>query len=286
MDKIQSALAKARAEREALKSAVTAAETPPPTEQKTSEVASEPSRLSPQTDLDAWRALDELAVEPKLIEQNRIVALQDGAPGAEFDMMRTRVLQQMRANNWRRLAITSPTPACGKTTVALNLAFSLSRQSDVRTILLEMDLRRPSLARVLGLDNGHKFARVLDGKEPLADHALRYGDNLILATNRSPSQRPAELLQGSKATEALNEIEATYAPDIMIIDMPPMLVSDDTIAFMNKVDCVLLVAAAETTKVKEVDICERELSQHANMMGVVLNKCRHMGPTYGYGYYS
>ena len=115
MDKIQSALAKARAEREALKSAVTAAETPPPTEQKTSEVASEPSRLSPQTDLDAWRALDELAVEPKLIEQNRIVALQDGAPGAEFDMMRTRVLQQMRANNWRWAVVAPATRKMQKT---------------------------------------------------------------------------------------------------------------------------------------------------------------------------
>lgn len=286
MDKIQSALAKARAEREALKSASPEVEQAPAVARETAELASVTSRITPPPALDAWSAMDSLTVEPKLIEQNRIVALQDGAPGAEFDMMRTRVLQQMRANNWRRLAITSPTPACGKTTVALNLALSLSRQPDVRTILLEMDLRRPSLARVLGTTSGHKFARVLDGSEPFADHALRYGDNLILATNRSPSQRPAELLQGSKATEALNEIEATYAPDVIIFDMPPMLVSDDTIAFMNKVDCVLLVAAAETTKVKEVDICERELSQHTNMMGVVLNKCRHMGPTYGYGYYS
>lgn len=286
MEKIQSALAKARAEREALKSAEQAPEAIAPVEDTSPEVATTAARISPQTGLDAWRVLDSISIDPKLVEQNRIVALQGGAPGAEFDMLRTRVLQQMRANNWRRLAITSPTPACGKTTVAMNLAFSLSRQPDVRTILLEMDLRRPSLARVLGLNAGHKFARVLEGTEPFEDHALRYGDNLILATNRSPAQRPAELLQGSKAAQALDEIEATYTPDIVIMDMPPMLVSDDTIAFMNKVDCVLLVAAAETTKVKEVDICERELSQHANILGVVLNKCRHMGPTYGYGYYS
>lgn len=286
MEKIQSALAKARAEREARKAAEAGKDTPDTVDAPTPAAASVPDVADLPQAGDAWTALEDYTVPPKLIEQNRIVALQHGAPGAEFDMMRTRVLQQMRANNWRRLAITSPTPSCGKTTVALNLAFSLSRQSDIRTILLEMDLRRPSIARALGIDRGHKFARVLEGTEPFADHALTCGENLIFATNRSPSQRPAELLQAAKATEVLASIEADYQPDIVIMDMPPVLVSDDTIAFMNKVDCVLLVAAAETTKIKEIDICERELSQHTNVMGVVLNKCRYMGPNYGYGYYS
>ena len=234
----------------------------------------------------AWQSVEPFIISPAHMESNRIVALQEGRAGSEFDMLRTRVLQQMRANNWRRLAITSPTPACGKSTIALNLAFAICRQPKLRTVLLEMDLRRPSLASALGVSMGHKFAHVLAGEEPFSQHALRHGNNLIIATNRSPTKRSAELLQAPEATQALTDIETTYRPDFMIMDMPPMLVSDDTIAFMDQVDCVLLVAAAETTTVKEVDMCERELSQHTNVMGVVLNKCRHMGPEDGYGYYA
>ena len=71
----------------------------------------------------------------------------------------------------------------------------------------------------------------------------------------------------------------------MLFDLPPMLVSDDTMAFVGHVDAVLLIAAAEATTIKEVDSCERELASQTNVMGVVLNKCRYMGPEYGYSYY-
>ena len=71
----------------------------------------------------------------------------------------------------------------------------------------------------------------------------------------------------------------------MIFDMPPMLVSDDAMAFFPNVDAVILVAAAETTKIKEVDSCERDIASQTNVMGVILNKCRYMGPEYGYNYY-
>ena len=70
----------------------------------------------------------------------------------------------------------------------------------------------------------------------------------------------------------------------MIFDMPPLLVGDDALAFIGHVDCVLLVAAAETTTIKEIDTCERELAAHTNVLGVVLNKCRYPDRHYGYSY--
>ena len=60
--------------------------------------------------------------------------------------------------------------------------------------------------------------------------------------------------------------------------------TDDTIAFLPRVDCALLIAAAETTAVKEIDNCEREIAAQTNVMGIVLNKCRYMEADYGYGY--
>ena len=57
--------------------------------------------------------------------------------------------------------------------------------------------------------------------------------------------------------------------------MPPMLMSDDAMAFLPHVDCVLLVAAAEKSRLDEVDKCEQELAEQTNVLGVVLNKCRY-----------
>ena len=64
-----------------------------------------------------------------------------------------------------------------------------------------------------------------------------------------------------------------------------MLVADDVIAFLPNMDAVLLVASAGTTTIAEIDQCERTLAEQTNVMGVVLNKCRHMPEGHGYDYY-
>ena len=285
MEKIQNAIAKARAER--------------------GQAATGQGNISRHAEVDpaaalvsgkdggqqdgheaAWQALPLLQPDPARMGDNRIVAFSGGHEAVSFDVMRTKLLQQMRAHNWRRVAITSPSPGCGKSTIALNLAFSIARQAEMRTVLAELDLRRPSLAAMLGIQGRKSFAHVLQGRANFAEAAVRYGDGLALAVNDGPVRNPAELLHGSAVPTALATIEANYAPDLMLFDMPPMLVSDDTMAFMSHVDAVLLIAAAETTTIKEVDACERELASQTNVMGVVLNKCRYMGPEYGYSYYA
>lgn len=276
MEKIQSALAKARAERNAKTGGIAAAQT-------------RETAPAPAVDADkvaaAWKALPELGLDPGRMKRNRIVAFDGGREATAIDVMRTRTLQQMRDNGWRRLAITSPTASCGKSTIALNLALSLQRQSGLRTLLMELDLRRPSLARLTDIRQDISFAHVLEGTRDFRDNALRYGPNLAISSNPRPWKDAAELLSGAAVPEALARIEAEFAPDVMLFDMPPMLEIDDMMAFARHVDCALLVAGAESTTVKEVDMCETELASQTNVMGVILNKCRYMGPEYGYGYY-
>lgn len=276
MERIQEAIAKARATRG------TSSVVVPPKEVGAIEQTLDSAQLEVTT---AWASLEPLEISPKLATKGRIVTISGSKEATAFDAMRTKVIQQMRANNWRRLAITSPTAACGKSTISLNLAFSLARQPDLRTILIELDLRRPSMAKTLHAKPKISFSQVLEKGTSFADNAYGFGNNLAIATNTSPVRNAAELLQASATAERLAEIEATYSPDIMIFDMPPMLVTDDAMAFASRVDCVLLVAAAEATTIKEIDTCEREIASQTNVMGVVLNKCRYMGPEYGYGYY-
>lgn len=280
MERIQSAIQKARVAREGK----TGPDAAPAT---VAGAGRAPEAPAPSSRDEAWARLETFQPNPQQFERSRIMTLEPGATATPFDVMRTRLLKQMRTNGWRRLAITSPGPACGKTTTCLNLAFSLARQSDIRTMVIEVDLRRPAMAKALGIRHAHSFADVLAGRADPADHLVRYGMNLAFGTNQGLTRNSAELLQSEAIVEALTRIETTYAPDILIFDMPPMQVGDDAIAFLEKTDCALLIAAAGTTTVAQVDHCEQDIAAHTNVMGVVLNKCRYLSKdqSYGYDYY-
>lgn len=294
MEKIQTAIAKAREARNAERGPAAAAlpdsaqtgVAQPPAASKTKDAA----YVHPAPDTDkveaAWAQLPSQNANPAQMRRSRIVSFLRGKDAAGIDVMRTRVVQQMRANNWRRIAITSPTAGCGKSTIALNLAFSMARQPNMRTMLLDFDLRRPSLAGMLKLKQPVSFSEVLRHEQLFSASAVRFGDNLAIAANHGRTRDTSELLGSDQMTMTLTQIQSTYAPDIMICDMPPVLAADDMMAFARQVDCVLIIAAAEATTIKEIDLCERELAQQTNVMGIVLNKCRYMGPEYGYGYHS
>jgi protein-tyrosine kinase len=231
----------------------------------------------------AWTALAPFEPDPQLMARNRVVTFADVDPAhVTFDMMRTKVLRVMRQNGWTSLGVTSPSSECGKTTLTLNLAFSLAHQPDVRTVLVDLDLRRPAVARHIGLTAPQSMASVLHGTRPVAENFVRYGDNLAIGTNATAVRNSSELLLSPATAHGVAGLRAAFEPDIILYDMPPMLMSDDLFAFVPHLDCVLLVAAAERTRIDEVDKCEHDLAEQTNVLGVVLNKCRYMGEDYGY----
>jgi protein-tyrosine kinase len=231
----------------------------------------------------AWDQLEPFEPDTRLMTRNRIITFADTDPvHVTFDMMRTKILRAMRQNGWRSLGITSPTSECGKSTTALNLAFSFAHQPDVRTVLVDLDLRRPALAKLLGLGRPQSMAAVLQGTRPVAESFVRYGDNLAIGTNTTGIRNAAELLLNAATTRGVAGINDAFRADVVLYDLPPMLVSDDVMAFVPHLDCVLLVAAAEQTRLDEVDKCEQDLAEQTNVLGVVLNKCRYMGEEYGY----
>lgn len=231
-----------------------------------------------------WTAAAAVEITPEQARQVRISALLGGKDATPYDMLRSRTIRMMRENKWRRLAVTSPNAACGKTTVALNLAISLARQKDLRVMLLDVDLRRPALHKLMGFRPEWSFHEVLAGEAAFESQVVRLGDNLILATNATPARHPAELLHSAKTRDMIAAIDDAWKPDVMIFDMSPMLASDDNVGFLSNVDCALLVAAAESTTLNNVDVCEKELAQLTNVLGVVLNKCRYSDESTGYGY--
>ena len=231
-----------------------------------------------------WEAFQRLDIPAAHLRKNRLVSYEGGADAGPYDLLRTRVLQQAKKNDWRRVAVVSPHSECGKTTTVANLAFSFGRQKDVRTIVLDFDLRRVGLAKTLGQQCRHTMADILERRVPFAEHGLRHGANVAIGLNAGPVRNPSELLQSQQTRDVLDEIEALYEPDVVLFDMPPLMSSDDNFGFLKNVDCALILAEADRTTTAEIDLAERQVSELTNVMGVVLNKCRYANEGYGYDY--
>lgn len=239
---------------------------------------------------EQWQKLPEVALSKPALQRNRIVAMDATPEATPFDMLRTKTLRTMQENGWRRLAITSPTASCGKSTISLNLAFSVARQSNTRAIGIELDMRQPNQNRLLGVknprNNNCSVGDLLTGDAMFGDLAVKLQDKLALVTNDGPVSNASDVLLSETVGQVLDNIEAQYQPEIMIFDMPPLLVNDDAMAFMRYVDCALIIAAAGHSTIAEIDRCERDLASQTNVLGVVLNKCEFTASGYGgYGNY-
>jgi protein-tyrosine kinase len=235
-----------------------------------------------------WADLPAFDPDPKVLARNRVVTWQANPEAIPFDRLSTKTRTYMRKNNWRRLAITSATPDCGKTLVAANLALSLARQPDIRTLLIEIDIRCPSLAALFGAKPAHDIVDVLAGNVPFEEHALRLGNNLAVCMAIRHIADPGQLLQKTSTHDVLKDIEARYRPDLVIFDMPPLIAGAYTLAFLGNVDCALTVARAGRSTVTQIDNSERDIAEHTNVLGIVLNQCDFGDDTTGnqsaYGY--
>lgn len=234
----------------------------------------------------SWDELRELDIDLEKLRESRVVTHDKSHPAhIAFDLLRTRLLKVFKDNGWRSVAITSPTKGCGKTLVSANLAFSLARQPDLRTVVMDLDLRAPNLARTLRCRNAPQMAWFLSGRDPVESAMQRVGHNLALGLNSERVNNSSEMIQDEKAAAALAMIEERLEPDVIIYDLPPMLVSDDALAFIPYADCVLLIAAAGQTTAHQIEECERQFSGQTNFLGVLLNKAEAPASVDKYEYY-
>ncbi|WP_425039928.1 CpsD/CapB family tyrosine-protein kinase [Primorskyibacter sp. S187A] len=227
-----------------------------------------------------WDRLGTFPIDEAHLETNRIITSTRRDPShAAFDVLRTKLLQTLSENGWKRVAITSPTEGCGKTFMASNLTVSFSRQLNCRTLLLDFDMRRPSVDRVLGLKNPGSMGEYLRGEVTTQQHfrragqnLLKIGNNIAVGANGLREEFASELLQQPSTGEIINGLERDLSPDVMLFDMPPALVNDDVLAARHLYDGVLLIVGGGTTKPEDVQQVERRLGADTPLLGVVLNK--------------
>ena len=237
---------------------------------------------APKSRFDTVQSLE---LDTAHLQSKRIIAQNYmDAQAMAFDMLRTQVLQSMDPKSWRVLGITSPSPGCGKTVTAVNLAMSIARLPEKSVFLIDLDLRKPQVANVLGLKPRDGIMSVLENRSTLSDAIIQahIGDcRMMVLPAESRASRPSDWMTSSSMSGVLQQIKMDYQSSIIIVDLPPVLSSDDVLAIMPRLDCALLVAAVGTTTIAEIKECTNHL-QSTEIIRVVLNKAPRSKSTYYY----
>ena len=183
----------------------------------------------------------------------------------------------------KSLVITSSNPGEGKSTVSSNLAFILS-QGGKKVIVVDADLRKPTIHKKFRVDNREGLTEILIGKKNINEVSKKIEENIHVITAGKKTPNPAEMVS-SKAMEELIEIlKRKY--DYVIIDTPPVRTISDGVILSAKADGVVLVVRAGKTKSADVVKGYKELEKvKANIVGSVLNAVDNKRNGYYYYYY-
>ena len=282
MERIKKALERAREERQVHSAEYAASRKPG------NEPASKPVTATKPVEI-AYTKTRIIKTDPLRLREKRVVASLDNSPIADaYKVLRTQVLHRMRANNWSSLAITSPTEGNGKSLTAVNLAVSLAREVNHTVLLVDLDLRRPSIRDYFLEDKSFGISDYLNNDVPLNEILINPDiERLVVLPGNEAFPHSSEMLSSPKMVQLMEELKTRYATRMVLIDMPPMLVCDDMLAFSPYVDAVLLVVAEGETR---EDHLKRaiHLLEGTQVCGIVLNKSREIGASkaydYGYGY--
>ena len=231
-----------------------------------------PLRVNPAK---VWESLSTVQLSVEKLQGNNLFPMPSNQPAAlAVDQLRSKILHGLATKGWKRIAVTSPTHGCGKSFVATNLALSLARRPASRTALIDLDLRRPQLAGLLGLTDLPEFADFLTGDQPLESVFRRFGCTLALGLNGTPVEMAAEMLHSPETAVALSALVDQLDPEVVIYDMPPALGTDDVLAMAPSLDAVLLVADGTKSTAEDLRACERLFEGRIPLMGVVLNRAQ------------
>jgi len=221
---------------------------------------------------ETFSAAQVLSPAPAL--DSRLVCLTDqGSLAAEkFRVLGLRLRNLREKRKLKRVVVTSTIPEEGKTLTAANLALNQSRSKLLKTLLIDGDLRRPTVAARLGLRNSLPgLADCLRGERQLSEVVYKLdGTNLWFLSAGIPPENPLELMQSGRMAEVLDRLGNFF--DWVIIDSPPLIPLADTTYWMKVSDGVLLVVREGVTEKKPLRRA-LEIVDRASLLGVVVNSC-------------
>ncbi len=230
-------------------------------------------RAAVQTQAPTYFKTRVVEVPRKTLLRNRIVAIDEDNPATDyFKLLRTRVLHRTRPENKNTIQVSGFDPDEGKTLIAVNLAICMARDTRQTTLLVDLDFRKPTIHRLLGLnDNVQGLKSYFQGKVALEDLFINPGIEkltILPAGGRVPNS--TEVMGSPQMEELVQELKQRYSDRYIIFDTPGLNTCPDPLVFSSYVDAILLVARANYTTSDTVETA-MELIPHEKLIGTVLN---------------
>lgn len=206
----------------------------------------------------------------------------------QYRQLRTKVLRSRKLYSHNAFLISSALPGEGKTVTAIGLAITIAQGLQDTVLLVDSDLRKPAVHRMLGINQQKGLSEFLMGKASLEEVLINTRiDKLKVITAGAIPPNPSELISSDEMGKLITELKTRYQNRIIIFDSPPVVSITDSVILSQKVDEVLLVVYANHTPKEAVVDALADLSE-ANIMGVVLNHfdstSRYYKYNYNYGY--
>lgn len=208
-----------------------------------------------------------------VLHENRII---NGVAGQkdnaidDYKMLRTKVLRRLASNKWRSIAVTSTRQGEGKTLTALNLGISISRNRSYDVIVVDADLRSPSIHHCLGIEPKYGLTDYIEGNATLSDMLISPGiDGFAVVPNCEATDNSSEALMSSQMNKLVEELNGLSRSVIVIYDLPPLVV-DDALAFAPLVDSMMLVYRVGVTN-REDAAMSKELTNDLPLLGCIIN---------------
>jgi protein-tyrosine kinase len=207
----------------------------------------------------------------KLIDSKVFAILEKDEVADQYKLLRTTLLNRMRPNGYNTVGVTSFKEGDGKTLTCVNLAITLAKESRQNVLLVDMDLRRPRIHKVFGIDPEPGLRDYFLNGTPLKDILIHPGiERLTILPAGGRMDNSTEIVGSPRMEKLIREIKNRYEDRYIIFDTPALNTCSDPLVFSSYVDAIALVARAGHTTTEDIT-SGMELLKDKNILGIVLN---------------
>jgi protein-tyrosine kinase len=214
-----------------------------------------------------------IQVDVKAALENRCVAMVPDMPEAEpYKVLRAQVLQRNLQRHGNTVMVTSALPGEGKTLTAINLGLTFARHYNQTALLVDCDLRNPSIHRYLGLPGEKGLVDYLLDGVNISDLIIWPSiEKFTVLSGGRPFAESGELLGSPRMKEVLVEMKGRYPDRYVIFDVPPILSCADALSFAHLVDSIVVVVQVGRTPIEDVKKALEQMPKE-KVLGLVLNR--------------
>ncbi len=214
----------------------------------------------------------EAVVNPDLVDRH-IVCLTEphSFVGEQYKKLRARILKATSKDFLNTIMVTSPDIGEGKSITVLNLAVTMANEFDYTVLLVDADLKHPTIHRYLGIESKYGLSDYLMNKAKLQDILIKTGiGKLVVLPAGSPLENAAELLASERMRSLVQELKRRYKDRYIIFDSAPILITADSLSLSRYMDGIVFVIQAYRTTPKIVSHAI-SLIKGSNILGIVFN---------------